>query len=85
MDNEILGLRGKPCKGMVVMIALSCNPICSPQNENLNLLVRIKSLNIFLYNSFKKTEKCIGPNKVFLVLGGWTGLIVRTAFGVKKI
>ena len=42
----------------------------SPRNKNLNLLVRIKFLNLFLHSSSKK---CIGQNKVSLVMGRRTG------------
>jgi hypothetical protein len=45
----------------------------SPRNENLNLLVQIISLNIFLYSSKKKPEKFTCPNKGLLVLGWGTG------------
>ena len=41
----------------------------SPRNENLNLLVGIKFLNLFLYISKIKTEIFSGLNKVLLVLG----------------
>jgi hypothetical protein len=41
-------------------------------HENLNLLVEIKFLNLFLYFLIK-TEKFTGPNKVLLVLGRRTG------------
>ena len=41
----------------------------SPQNENFNLQVRIKFLNLFLYSSQIKAEKFTDPNKVLLVLG----------------
>ena len=41
----------------------------SPRNENLNLLVGIKFLNLFLYTSKIKTEIFSGLNKVLLVLG----------------
>ena len=47
--------------------------ICSPRNQNLNFLVRIKILNFFLYYSKIKTEKLTDPNKVLLVLGCRTG------------
>ena len=43
----------------------------SPRNENFNLLVQIKSLNIEKVK--KKTEKFTGLNKVLLVLGLRTG------------
>jgi hypothetical protein len=43
--------------------------IKSPRNENLNLLVGIKFLNLFLYISKIKTEIFSGLNKVLLVLG----------------
>ena len=46
------------------------------QNENVNLLVRIKFLNLFLYRSLKKTEKCTGPNKILLVFGRRTAISV---------
>ena len=36
----------------------------NPRNENLNLLVRIKFLNLFLYSSLKQIEKSSGPSKV---------------------
>jgi len=44
---------------------------CSPQNENLNLLVGIKFLEFMLYTDkyVKNTEKFTGLNKVLLVLG----------------
>ena len=46
----------------------------SPRNENLNLLVQIISLNIFLYSSLiKKIENFTFPNKCLLVLGRRTG------------
>jgi hypothetical protein len=42
------------------------------RNENLNLLVQIKFLNLFLYGSLKKN--CFtGTNKALLVLGRRTG------------
>jgi len=45
----------------------------SPRIENLNLLVRIKSLNLFLYSSLRKAKKFTGPNQVLLILGLRTG------------
>jgi hypothetical protein len=45
----------------------------SPQNENFNLLVRIKSLNLFLYSSLKKLKYLLVSNKVLLVLVQRTG------------
>jgi len=43
-------------------------PPCSPRNENLNLLVRIKFLNLF-YIYLNKNWKFTGRNQVLLVLG----------------
>ena len=47
--------------------------VISPRNENFNVLVQIKFLNIFLYISKKKTNKFTGPNKVLLVMDRSTG------------
>jgi hypothetical protein len=44
-----------------------------PRNENLNLLVRIKFLNLFLYIFKKKLKNLLVLNKVLLVLGWRTG------------
>ena len=41
----------------------------SPRNENLNLLIRIKFLNLFLYSSKKKTEKIYWSEQRFTGLG----------------
>ena len=44
----------------------------SPRNENFSLMVRIKSLNLFIIYSSKKKKKkkkFTNPNKVLLVLG----------------
>ena len=43
------------------------------RNENLNLLIWIKFLNLFYINIKIKTEKFTGPNKVLLVLSRRTG------------
>ena len=40
----------------VVIYATCYNLDHSPRNENLNLLVLIKFLNLFLFSSKKKTE-----------------------------
>ena len=45
----------------------------SPRNENLNLLVLIKFLNLFLYSCKQKLKKIIGPSKDLLVLVQRTG------------
>lgn len=58
------------------------NYICSsPRNENFNLLVQIKALNLFLLQFAILKKKFTGPNKGLLVLGRSTGpvLIMRTA------
>ena len=53
----------------------------SLRKYNLNLLVPIKFLNLFLYSSLKKKpENYTGSNKVLLVLRWKTVLIIMTAF-----
>jgi hypothetical protein len=57
--------------------------VISPRNENFNVLVQIKFLNIFLYISKKKTETNLLVQTKFY--WSWTGvlvLIVRTGFVV---
>ena len=62
----------------------------SPRNENLNLhvLVRTKFLEFILYIDILyikiKTEKITGPNKVLLVLGRRSLLIVRIVYHNKR-
>ena len=56
---------GKIRKVILLLLCPSFFPLSTPWNENFNLLVRIKSLNLFLYRSLNKFT---GPNKVLLVL-----------------
>ena len=51
---------------------------CNPRNENLNLLVQIKFLNIFLYRSLKKTDKILIGTKFYWSWARRLMLIVRT-------
>ena len=50
--------------------------LSSPRNKNLNLLVQIKFLNLFLYTVHflvqNKNWNCTGPNQILLVLGQMT-------------
>jgi hypothetical protein len=57
---------GKIRKAICLLLCPSFFPLSTPWNENFNLLVRIKSLNLFLYRSLNKFT---GLNKVLLVLG----------------
>jgi hypothetical protein len=57
---------------------------CSPRNENLNLLVQIKFLNLFLYSSKPKPDilrpplKSMGILLLFIVLfGGKSNLLCK--------
>ena len=60
-------------KGYGYIYIYSLYRFYSPRIENLNLLVRIKSLNLFLYSSLRKAKKFTGPNQVLLILGLRTG------------
>ena len=54
----------------VLIFGLDRDHCNSPRNENLNLLLRIKFLNLFyIIHIYIKIEKFTGPNKVLLVLG----------------
>lgn len=52
--------------------------LCSPLNENLNLLAPFKFLILFLYTLYIKikTEKVTGPNKVLWLLGRRTLVLI---------
>jgi len=58
----------------VLIFGLDRDHCNSPRNENLNLLLQIKFLNLFyIIHIYIKIEKFTGPNKVLLVLGWRTG------------
>ena len=57
----------------------------SPQNENLNLLVRIKFLHLFLYSSKWKLKNLLVRTKFYWSWAGGTVLIVRTGIRVPEI
>ena len=56
-------------KHMEVLFKTGFTVFYSPWNESLNLLIRIKFFNLFLYSSKKKLKKLTGPNNVLLALG----------------
>ena len=56
--------------------------MCSPRNENLNLLVQIKFLNLFyihVYSSNKKLKNLLVQTKFYWSWAGGQVLIMRTA------
>ena len=57
---------------------LCFRPYSSPRNGNFNLLVRIKFLNLLLYNSKSKSENWLVRTKISQCWAGEPMLTVRT-------
>jgi hypothetical protein len=51
----------------------------SPQNKNLNVLIRIKYLNLFLYISELKPKNLVVRTKFYWSCSSGPALLVRTA------